>query len=829
MYRSNILIVPHDNTEKEINDALIRISWYFAFEEGVRFYIDTELPIPQTLDCSGGYNQSSNDYFSSIRDRIFNKSSISDDLSFGISISFNHKKVISRAKNNLCADRFTVSQDGQIFIRVLNILRSSEQQKNVTHSFKQLENLLHKFPGRNRNVNLFATGPNLEEVFSRLHSIKNGVNIICNSAILHKKLLEHVTPDILVFADPIFHFGPSTYAESFIKEYKAFIAKFPNCFTVIPLQYSAIFKKHYKNLDNVIFLPSYVLEVPNLNLSDFFGAKISNNILTYLMFPIATSLGSHITFYGFDGKSEKSGYFWKHNKNAQFSDELPAIQKIHPAFFNISYDNYYVGHCNLLRKYINYGLEKGFTFEAGTTTYIEPLKVFEFLGVKKFSFDKVKSVKTVLISILPNMKGSYGHHLSHEVEINKHLPANSQHILLAHKAFNLSIKNIEVESIYSQCVWEQKDPSSRYDFFLETLAALYQIEKELDRDIESVQVTFYMSADFQIEYFLKLESLFRKKKFFFHVNLFYVNTQLTDVYGNLKLQMNHFFLEKLGQYNKYSKNLFFYVDNNVLQDYFRDVFQIDLDVWPHFSSTKISDQYCYSQAPIYHTIYYPSFIQQERGVTLLVANLQKCEDFLKAQNINLKLRLCDLSNDQQNIKILKDKVGLPRFINYVEGELSNEDYARHIHESSIIIIPYSKVAFRFRTSAVLIDAVRLRKPVLVCSGTWMASIVKNHGIGEIYDEDHTQSLVAAIEKLTKDYPRYLENVINFEANNPFTSVRYLETLFTMKNEENLIIDNDLSIFAGPVIPSYFKPQAPKKPFLVRLRSLLVRIIKRVFV
>ena len=60
---------------------------------------------------------------------------------------------------------------------------------------------------------LVATGPSAREALDI--DMSDGVRIVCNTAILDDELMDHVRPHIVTFADPIFHFGPSTYAHAF--------------------------------------------------------------------------------------------------------------------------------------------------------------------------------------------------------------------------------------------------------------------------------------------------------------------------------------------------------------------------------------------------------------------------------------------------------------------------------------------------------------------------------------------------------------------------------------------------------------------------------------
>jgi hypothetical protein len=55
-------------------------------------------------------------------------------------------------------------------------------------------------------ASLVATGPSVRQALDI--DMHTGVRIACNTTILDTALMDHVRPDIVTFADPIFHVGP---------------------------------------------------------------------------------------------------------------------------------------------------------------------------------------------------------------------------------------------------------------------------------------------------------------------------------------------------------------------------------------------------------------------------------------------------------------------------------------------------------------------------------------------------------------------------------------------------------------------------------------------
>ena len=77
---------------------------------------------------------------------------------------------------------------------------------------------------------------------------------------------------------------------------------------------------------------------------------------------------------GYDGRKIKdNSYFWEHNKDAQFNEQMDNIKIAHPSFFDIDYNDYYLEHCTMLENILLSGENKGFSFTNLTKSYIPAL------------------------------------------------------------------------------------------------------------------------------------------------------------------------------------------------------------------------------------------------------------------------------------------------------------------------------------------------------------------------------------------------------------------------------------------------------------------------
>ena len=182
--------------------------------------------------------------------------------------------------------------------------------------------------------------------------------MICNSIVKNKNFLNQAKPKYLMFGDPIFHPGPSKYAEKFRDDVRYLIDEYNTQIFTLSRDY-AIYKNVFENkyLNNFSFVPMKKTKEYNSNLLENFYIKGTGNILTLLMFPIAYSLYDEIVLAGFDGrKKEENSYYWKHSKKNQYDDLLEEIKFIHSGYFkknNIFYDQYYENHLETVKNWID--------------------------------------------------------------------------------------------------------------------------------------------------------------------------------------------------------------------------------------------------------------------------------------------------------------------------------------------------------------------------------------------------------------------------------------------------------------------------------------------
>ena len=227
-----------------------------------------------------------------------------------------------------------------------------------------------------KKSSIFLSGPSIEQY--KQFDFSDSLNIICNSIVRDKALLEYIKPDIVVFADPVFHFSHNEYAQQFREDMINCVNTY-HCYVIVPDFVAPMLLEHYPEIKDFIIAFPFKNAINFPSQKDFY-VKGTNNILTLLMLPLASSLTDEIYIIGADGRKKEENYFWKHNSNVQYDDFMQKAFDAHPSFFRDQhYDNYYEEHCIMLGKYFIYGEERNKNYFSLTHSYI-PALITRFKG-----------------------------------------------------------------------------------------------------------------------------------------------------------------------------------------------------------------------------------------------------------------------------------------------------------------------------------------------------------------------------------------------------------------------------------------------------------------
>lgn len=220
------------------------------------------------------------------------------------------------------------------------------QQREIAPSRERFDQYARKLPKR-KKAYLLCTGPSLAR-FAEF-DLSDGYVIGCNSVVSNEPLMERTRPDFIVATDPIFHFGPSIYAEQFRRDLAAAARRWPFLFMTLNVYHHVL--RHHLDMpaDRVCQVPVRH-DTRALPFNTHWSVPQTANIMTMLMMALARTLAEEIYIIGADGREPGETYFWKHDPASQLTDKMQAIKDCHPAFFaKRDYVDYYDRHCGIVR------------------------------------------------------------------------------------------------------------------------------------------------------------------------------------------------------------------------------------------------------------------------------------------------------------------------------------------------------------------------------------------------------------------------------------------------------------------------------------------------
>lgn len=229
--------------------------------------------------------------------------------------------------------------------------------------------------GPDASAFVLATGPSARQVDAA--AVTADIRISCNSVVRDQDLLRALRPNVLCFGDPAFHFGPSRYAAAFREDLlRAVDLIDPLLVTIEP--WAGVLLAHHPELAERLI----ILRVQKSRRGwrwpgdGNFAVRMTGNVLTCIMLPMAFALAKEIEIAGCDGRQPNETYFWRHNARTQYSDELMrSAFEAHPAFFRDSnYADYYARHCRDLDEFLAAAEEAGKEVRGVTPSYIPALR-----------------------------------------------------------------------------------------------------------------------------------------------------------------------------------------------------------------------------------------------------------------------------------------------------------------------------------------------------------------------------------------------------------------------------------------------------------------------
>lgn len=368
----DVVVYPAFGSPSDLGDTLNRLGWYFP--EGSVDGLEVVVSVDGDPTAATDHAPAAQDRFDTGHLPIENvdrptlraRASTADRLLVWDASARLSVPALRNAANVKVVDPSFYSTD-----EALNWARTSHTaRRGLANHSRDVYELLAARAGGSDEAYVFGTGPSLDRVFD-LEVPEDALSVICNSIVRDENLLDHLKPDVLTFADPVFHFGPSEYAARF-REDAVRAVREHDIVVALPEEYRGLLVGHYPDLaDRTVGLRSVLdgFRFPNV---ERLATLDTSNIMTKLMLPVASSLADRVRIVGADGREEGESYFWEHSDVGQYDDALMNTAfETHPAFFRDRvYTDYYQQHVEMLTELIEFGEARGVTYDSVTPSHV---------------------------------------------------------------------------------------------------------------------------------------------------------------------------------------------------------------------------------------------------------------------------------------------------------------------------------------------------------------------------------------------------------------------------------------------------------------------------
>ncbi len=369
----NIRVFPTVNSKEQLADIINRLSWGLPANCEITITVPnsllnlsiSELPTPT----------SQKNYIGTTKNVKITNDSYTKNADTLLVHHFNIKKYpqlfFNFHKTEIIDTHYFSATESMVwqylYYQTLSGTEKLEYQKLSKKNYRSMQQI----NAGKKKAYCFVTGPSFD-TYEHFNFEKNAFKIICNSIAKNTAFLDFIEkPDLLVFADPVFHYSPCLYSATF-REYMLNVVEKYDCFVATNSESVPLLLFHYPQLKNRIIGINKAKRNPiNFPSAENLFVKSTHNILTLFMLPIASAIADEIMVLGADGRKSDEKYFWKHSSSAQLDDLMQTAFDTHPSFFrDRDYADYYSEHCSYLEKLITFGEKQGKKYYSLSDSYI---------------------------------------------------------------------------------------------------------------------------------------------------------------------------------------------------------------------------------------------------------------------------------------------------------------------------------------------------------------------------------------------------------------------------------------------------------------------------
>jgi hypothetical protein len=779
----NVLAFPPIDDTNKLSDLLSRFAWHFGHLENVKFTIPvidgTISPGSWRPSLPEGFDPAIQPWLDSFVERIYIVTVIGSDsparLLDHASVVMKHvqdrdwvEQALKTFKGSIYrVDPSRVRQEGSFYIQAaLDLIEDKDSLVNeCRNKFSRLKATL----GHHKRSWVLATGPSIEGF--RDQSFEDSISFACNSTILNTELMARARPKVLVFADPIFHFGVSQYAGKF-REAAATALQNEDMALFVPFKYYPLLMAKMPEYGHrIIGVPFRQRPDFNLEIGTDFEVKVTSNILTLLLLPLATTLADEVFMMGCDGRPlADDGYFWGHGKSVQINDKMQNIKEVHPGFFDIDYNEYYFEHCHTLENLIEQGETEGKAFFHCGQSYIPALKQRSIPSAGMASMQSSASDSDICVLLEPDGIGASGHYVVwHNQLLHSVSRRNKPTIVVCNKGQDPCLYDGETRPEITSHSWAVS--RSEFSFtsgFAEAptytrfrddiLSSLVSLCREHGAKVVSLFVYYGSIQILKACQEARVELGKNGIQLKVTLCLFHESVILKETQKEPRFPPNtkSILLESVAQTDDFR----IFSVTHELSSHIYSRFGVKTKVLPNpipgvgnlgmaRASTAAShrpEAGVHAPAHDKFSVLFPCRLRPEKGESIVRSFIESLDrDYIASQGrYTVRGPISGFQNEHENLIIM-------------DNDVSDEIYRRHLADSHLVVIPYLAPHFTYRTSGIIVDALYAGKPCIVLEGTWMASVVKKFRAGLCIRYYGPESLASAISVIRKNYRFFHEN------------------------------------------------------------------------
>lgn len=599
---------------------------------------------------------------------------------------------------------------------------------------------------------VFGTGPNL--ALAKDHDFSDGVSIACNSMVRNYELLERLKPPLIVAADPIFHAGPSSYAAEFRKDLIRAMDMYGS-YLIVPQRDYHIYLAHMPAhlVERIAALPMAPGDKPNLDLSATYQVTTTANVLTLFLLPMAATFFKEVRILGCDGRPmSENSYFWSHDKASQINDKMTDIQKAHPAFFAIDFDDYYLTHCKILAAWLDAMEGVGRVVTNYTPSYIPALAMRTPRELRGRATSAMAGA--LLVSVDPEV----GKNIGHYTPMNDRTAEAAEAAGLEFRAYgNIDLSQLPEGRAYltpafqvNSWAFRMRDTGAKAEAYDKFRKDLIKVREDLRKQPLSRHIRLFMYCGSMSAAEAMHDVFAREPNVSLSVNLFYCSFfdfGAPEILSRWKPVLQRFLSNGRNQ---------LFATTTLLASEMSTAYGLPILALPH-PSTSFDDKVDTSRWAALNVtadrpirVIFPGAMREDKGFATSIAVVAHLMRDVPRYHFHVAARV--RPETPANLVEALDKVR-GGHLSVEDRNLDDAAFIDFLAKGDIAVLPYSAEAFRNRPSGLLVDLITLGRPLVALEGTWLADQIAGRGWGEIA-ADKPDAIAAAVAKIAGNYEAY---------------------------------------------------------------------------